>query len=365
LNCTADVRPDRCEIWVSTQAQTSSVQAAARITGLSPNQITLHTLFLGGGFGRRSQTDFVEDAVHLSKALGKPVKVVYTREDDMHAGFYRPVTYNELVGGLDADGWPVAWIHRIAGASIAEQFGPLRNGIDEMGVEGAANIPYGIPNVHVTYAKPDLPITTWFWRSVGSSQNAYVTECFVDELARAGGHDPLAYRQKLLNGHDRHLRVLETAADKAGWGGTLAQGHALGLSVHACFGSFVSQVAEVSMQDDGSVRVHRVVCAVDCGQLINPDTVVAQMESGIMYGLSAALWGQITLEKGSPLQTNFNNYPIVRMRDAPRVETHIVNRGDAWGGIGEPGTAPIAPAVCNAILALTGKPVRKLPVQST
>jgi len=363
MNCTADVRPDRCEIWVATQAQTSTVQTAARITGLSAEQITVHTLFLGGGFGRRSQTDFVEDAVHLSKTVGRPVKVVYTREDDMHAGYYRPVTYNELVGGLDANGWPVAWIHRIAGASIAEQFGPLRDGIDQMGVEGAANLPYGIPNVHVTYAKPDLPITTWFWRSVGSSQNAYITECFLDELARAGGHDPLAYRQQLLRGHDRHLHVLETAAEKAGWGGNLAEGHALGIAVHECFGSFVSQAAEVSLADDGSVRVHRVVCAVDCGQLINPDTIAAQMQSGIMYGLSAALWGEITLEKGSPVQTNFHNYRIVRMREAPRIETHIVNSGDAFGGIGEPGTAPIAPAVCNAIFALTGKPVRKLPIQ--
>jgi isoquinoline 1-oxidoreductase subunit beta len=363
LNCTADVKPDRCEIWVGTQAQTSSVRTAAQITGLAAEQITVHTLFLGGGFGRRSQTDFVEDAVHLSQTVGRPVKVVYTREDDTRAGYYRPVTYNEMVGGLDANGWPVAWIHRIAGASIASQFGPLRNGIDQMGVEGAANLPYHIPNVHVTYAKPDLPITTWFWRSVGSSQNAYITECFLDELARAGGHDPLAYRQRLLRGHDRHLRVLETAAEKAGWGGNLAEGHALGLAVHECFGSFVSQVAEVSVATDGGVRVHRVVCAVDCGQLINPDTIAAQMDSGIMYGLSAAMFDAITFEKGQAVQSNFHNYRIVRMREAPRIETHIVNSGDAFGGIGEPGTAPTAPAVCNAIFALTGKPVRKLPMQ--
>ena len=362
MNCTAHVRADACDVWVGTQAQTSTVQTAVRITGLPANRITVNTLYLGGGFGRRSQTDFVEDAVHLSKAVGRPVKVVYTREDDMRAGWYRPVTYNELVGGLDADGWPVAWIHRIAGASIAEQFGPLRNGIDASSVEGAANIPYRIANVHVTFAHPKLPITTWWWRSVGSSQNAYITECFLDELARAGRHDPLAYRQRLLQDHPRHLRVLNTAAEKIGWGRALPEGHALGIAVHECFGSWVAQAADVTMESDGP-RVHRVVCAVDCGQAINPDTIAAQMDSGVTYGLSAALWGQITLDKGRPQQTNFHNYRVVRMREMPKVETHIVNAGDAHGGIGEPGTAPTAPAVCNAILALTGKPVRKLPIQ--
>lgn len=364
MTCTAHVQADRCEIWVGTQAQTSSVQAAARITGLAPDRITLHTLYLGGGFGRRSQTDFVEDAVHLSKATGAPVKVIYTREDDTRAGWYRPVNYNALVGGLDADGWPVAWIHRIASASILAQFGPLRDGIDAAGVEGAANLPYHIPNVHVTYAKPDLPITTWWWRSVGSSQNAWVTECFLDELARTGGHDPVAYRQRLLQDHPRHLRVLEAAAEKIGWGRTQAEGHALGIAVHECFGSWIAQAADVTMEKEGP-RVHRIVCAVDCGQAINPDTIAAQMDSGIVFGLSAALWGEVTLENGRPRQTNFHNYRIVRMRDTPRIETHIVNAGDPHGGIGEPGTAPTAPAVCNAILALTGKPVRKLPINAT
>jgi len=361
MNCTAHVRPDACDIWVATQAQSSSVRAAAQITGLAPEQITLRTLFLGGGFGRRSQTDFVQDAVHLSKATGKPVQVVYTREDDMRAGWYRPVAYNAMTGGLDDEGWPVGWTHRIASASIVEQFGGLEHGIDEAGVEGAANLPYAIRNVHVTYARPSLPITTWWWRSVGSSQNAWATECFVDELARAGGHDPVAFRQRLLEGQERHLRVLNAAAERIGWGGSLPEGHALGIAVHACFGSWVAQAADVTMDDDGP-RVHRVVCAVDCGQAINPDTIAAQMDSGIMYGLSAALWGQITLEDGAVQQSNFHNYRVVRMREAPRVETLIVNQGGAHGGIGEPGTPCIAPAVCNALLALTGSPVRKLPI---
>jgi isoquinoline 1-oxidoreductase beta subunit len=362
MNCTAHVRPDGCELWVGTQSQTSAQRVAARITGLPPASVVVHTEFLGGGFGRRSQTDFVEDAVHVSKTLGTPVKVVYTREDDMRAGWYRPIAYNEFVGGLDADGWPVAWIHRIASSSIVERFGPLPNGIDGTSIEGAANIPYGIPNVHVTYAKPDLPVTTWWWRSVGSSQNAYVTECFLDELARAGGHDPLAYRQRLLGGHPRHLTVLELAAEKAGWGRTPAEGHALGLAVHESFGAWVAQVADVSLEDDGTVRVHKVVCAVDCGQYINPDTIAAQMDSGVIFGLSAALSGEITIENGRAVQGNYHDYPVVRMRHAPAVETHIVPSEAPHGGIGEPGLPPTAPAVCNAIFALTGKPVRKLPI---
>ncbi|MDH3495133.1 MAG: molybdopterin-dependent oxidoreductase, partial [Gemmatimonadota bacterium] len=246
--------------------------------------------------------------------------------------------------------------------SIVSQFGPLPNGIDLSSTEGASNLPYQVQNLHVTWAKPDLPISTWWWRSVGSSQNAYVTECFLDELARAGGHDPLAYRQRLLGGHPRHLRVLATAAERAGWGTPLPPGRARGLAVHEAFGSFVAQVAEVSLRDDRTVRVHRVVCAVDCGDVVNPDTIVAQMESGIMFGLSAALYGEITIANGGAVQSNFHDYPLVRMGEAPAIETHIVTSGDALGGIGEPGTPPIAPAVCNAVFALTGRPVRKLPI---
>jgi isoquinoline 1-oxidoreductase beta subunit len=362
MNCTAHVRADGCEIWVPTQAPTATQQTAARITGLRPDQVVVHTTYLGGGFGRRSQTDFVAHAVHVAKAVGRPVKLVYTREDDTRAGYYRPVAYNELSAGLDARGRPVAWVHRIASASITEQFGPLRDGIDASAVEGAANIPYDIGNVLVTWAKPDLPITTWWWRSVGSSQNAWVTECFLDELAHAAGKDPLAYRLELLDDHPRHRRVLEAAARQAGWGSPLPAGRARGLAVHEAFGSFVAQVAEISINGDGTVRVHRVVCAVDCGQVINPDTIAAQMDSGIIYGLSAALYGEITLANGGVVQSNFHDYPVVRFGEAPVIETHIVGTGEAHGGIGEPGTPPIAPAVCNAVLALTGKPVRKLPI---
>jgi isoquinoline 1-oxidoreductase subunit beta len=362
MNCTADVRVDRCEIWAPTQFQTSSRKLAADITGLPLEQVTLHTTFLGGGFGRRAQTDFVADAVHASRAVGRPVKVIYTREDDMHAGWYRPVAYNQLSAALDADGWPTAWVHRIASPSIFENMGPLKDGIDRASVEGAANLPYAVPNLLVTYAKADFPIPVWFWRSVGSSINGYVTECFLDELAHAGDKDPVELRHRLLTDHPRHRRVLDLAAERAGWGSPLPEGRARGVAVHESFGSIVAEVAEVSLGDNGVPRVHRVVCAVDCGQYVNPDTVAAQMESGIVYGLSAALYGEITIDQGRTTQGNFDTYRVVRINEMPAVETHIVAEGDPMGGIGEPGTPPIAPAVCNALLVLTGKPVRRLPI---
>ena len=362
MTCAAHVRADGCEIWVGTQTPTGCQDAAAQITGMKPEQVQVHTVYLGGGFGRRSQTDVVEEAVHVAQAVKKPVKLIWTREDDMRAGRYRPIAYNELSAGLDAEGWPVAWVHRIASASIPAQPGPSGNGVDEAATMGAADLPYQVRALHVTYARPDLPITTWWWRSVGSSQNAYVTECFLDELAHMTEKDPLEYRRHLLAGHPRHLRVLETAAEQAGWGKPVAPGRALGIAVHECFGSFVAQVAEVSLREDRTVAVHRVVCAVDCGNVINPDTIEAQMESGIIFGLSAALYGEITLANGQVEQSNYHNYPIVRMKDAPAIEVHIVTSGDALGGIGEVGLPAAAPAVCNAILALTGKPVRKLPI---
>jgi isoquinoline 1-oxidoreductase beta subunit len=362
LNCTADVRADACEVWVPTQAQTGTRRLAAQITGLPLERVTVHTTFLGGGFGRRSQTDFVADAVHVSKAVGRPVKVIYTREDDMHAGWYRPVAYNALSAALDADGWPTAWVHRIASPSILASMGPLRDGIDGTSVEGAQNLPYAIPNLLVTYAKADFPIPVWFWRSVGSSINGYVTECFLDELARAGGKDPVELRRRLLADHPRHRRVLDLAAEKSGWGSPLPAGRARGVAVHESFGSIVAEVAEVSLGEDGEPRVHRVVCTVDCGQYVNPDTIVAQMESGIVFGLSAALYGEITIDHGRPVQSNFDSYQVLRIDQMPVVETTIVAEGDPMGGIGEPGTPPIAPAVCNALLVLTGKPVRRLPI---
>jgi isoquinoline 1-oxidoreductase subunit beta len=373
MNCTVEVRPDGCELWVPTQAPTRAAQAAAEITGLPADKIVVHTTMMGGGFGRRSLDDFVIEALHIGKAAGGPIKLVWTREDDTRGGGYRPVGYNQMAGSLDADGWPDAWVHRIACPSIvkspAGKIIPLRLNPDDLdftSIEGAANLPYAIPNLLVTCAEPVIPVSIWMWRSVGNSQNGYVTECFFDELAALGGKDPVEARLRLLGEHPRHRRVLELAADKAGWGSALPEGMARGVALHASFGSIVAQVAEVSIEAQGAaraVKVHRVVCAVDCGEVVNPNTIEAQMESGILYGLSAALHGKIDIDKGRVVQGNFHDYPVVRMKDTPRIETYIVAEGDQMGGIGEPGTPPAAPAVCNALRALTGTPVRKLPIQ--
>jgi isoquinoline 1-oxidoreductase beta subunit len=267
-----------------------------------------------------------------------------------------------LTGALDDQGWPVAWVHRMASGSIAKNLNMVKDGIDRFAVEGASNLPYSIPNLEVTSALADLPITVWFWRSVGSSLNAFVTESFFDELCALGNKDPLAARLRLLDKAPRHKKVLEVAAEKSGWGKPLEKGRARGLAVAESFGSFVAEVAEVSISEGGTVRVHRVTCAIDCGDVVNPSTVKMQMESGIVYGLSAALYGQISIKDGHPATANFDEYPVLRMNEMPEIETHIVTSGEALGGVGEPGTPPIAPAVANAIFALTKKPIRRLPI---
>ena len=362
MNCVAHVRGDGCDIWTGTQAQTSAQDIAAEITGLPLEQVRVHTLMLGGGFGRRSRNDFVAEAVHASKALGAPVKIVYTREDDMRAGSYRPVAYNRFSGAVDESGNPVAWEHRIVSPSIIRSIGGrLENGVDPTATENAGDLGYAIPNLKVTYTDPELPVSVHFWRSVSNSQNIYLTECFLDELAAAGGRDPLELRLSLLDAHPRRARALRLAADKAGWSDRRADGRALGCAVAECFGSVVAQVAEVEIVN-GEVRVPRVVCAIDCGTIVNPDTIEAQVESGIVYGLSAALYGQISIENGGAVEGNFDRYPILRMRDMPEVETHIIAEGDPVGGIGEVGLPCMAPAVCNALFAITGEPIRRLPI---
>jgi isoquinoline 1-oxidoreductase beta subunit len=349
MNCVAHVRPDACELWVGTQAPTRCQETAVEITGLSPEHVIVHTQYLGGGFGRRANTEVVAEAVHISKAVGRPVKLVYTREDDTRRGWYRPLAYNEMTAALDDEGWPSAWVHRIAAAPGGAW-------------DGAGNTPYQFRNFRVTYASARFPIPTWQWRAVGNTQNAYVVECFLDEVARAGGKDPVDLRLRLLAGHPRQLKVVATAAERSGWGSPLPAGRARGIAHSTCFGSVIAQVAEVSMKADGTPTVHRVVCVIDCGDVINPDTVRAQMESGIVYGLSAALYGQITIENGTAVQSNFHDYRILRMSEMPVIETHIIRSGARLGGIGEVATPPIVPAVCNAILALTGEPVRTLPL---
>ncbi len=363
MNATAEVRPDGCDVWVPTQNQTGSQEVAAKITGLPTEKVRVHTTYLGGGFGRRAELDFVTDAVEISKAVGAPVKVVWSREDDIQHDYYRPASYHVLRAGLDARGRPVAWTHRLVVPSILVRWFPdaLKEGVDGEAVEGAVQLPYAIPNVHVDYHHVDVGVPVGWWRSVNHTHNAYVTECFLDELARAAGADPFEYRRRLLRDAPRHRRALELAAEKAGWGRRLPAGRARGIAVHESFGSFVAEVAEVSVAD-GRPRVHRVVAAVDCGPVVNPAIVRAQIESGICYGLTAALYGAIEIERGRVRQSNFHDYRMVRIDEMPDVEVHIVPSDDSIGGIGEVGTPTIAPAVVNALHALRGRPIRRLPI---
>jgi isoquinoline 1-oxidoreductase beta subunit len=349
LNCTAHVTDGACEIWVSSQSPIGVRETAAEVLGIPQERVTVHTTLLGGGFGRRGAQDFVVDALHASKAAGAPVKVIWTREDDVRGGEYRPAAINQMAGGLDAQGWPVAWQHAFAQPTRRPES------------EGALELPYDIPNVRVTGVARPLAIPTRAWRSVAHSINAWVVESFLDELAAAGGKDPVALRLRLLASRPRHRKVVEVAADKAGWGSALPAGRARGIAMHESFGSFVAEVAEVSITG-GEVKVHRVVCAIDCGQVINPDTVVAQVESGIVYGLSAALYGQVRIAGGRAVESNFHDYRVLRLPMMPEVDTVIIDSDAAPGGAGEPSTPAIAPAVCNALRALRGVPVRRLPI---
>ena len=363
MTCTAHVRADGCDVWAPTQNQTRAQEVAAELAGMPKEKVRIHTTFLGGGFGRRLEPDFVSEAVRLSKVVGSPVKVIWSREDDVKHGFYRPATYNRFAAALDAAGNPVAWTHRIVAPPILLKFGPLEKGIDRTLIDGAANLPYAIPNITVDQVAVDLlPVPRGFWRSVGISQNAFVTESFCDEVALAAGKDPYEFRRALLGEKPRHRRTLELAAEKAGWGSPLPAGRARGIALAEWAPTVCAQVAEVSVTAEGTVRVHRVVCAVDCGPVVNPDTIEAQLQGGIVYGLTAALYGEITLERGRVKQGNFDDYPMLRLAEMPAVEVHIVASTDPQGGIGEPAVGPIAPAVCNAIFAATGKRIRKLPI---
>ena len=364
MNATADVRSGSVEVWAPTQDPQGARRVASELTGIDQANITSHVTFLGGGFGRRAEQDFVTEAVECSMRVGRPVQVTWTREEDTRQDFYRPATYNRFEAGVAADGTPVAWTHGIVAQSILERFmgGPPPGGVDFTSIEGAANLPYHIPNLRVTLKQADIGAPVGWWRSVGSSQNAFVTESFIDELAHAAGADPVAYRRGLLAEHPRHLHVLNEVAERSGWGSPLPAGRARGVAVHESFGSYVAEVAEVSFESD-QVRVHKVTAVVDCGQYVNPDTIDAQIESGIVYGLTAALHGEATLEDGGIKQGNFNNYEMLRIAEMPEVDVHIVDSGEAPGGVGEPGTPPIAPAVTNALFALTGVRVRSLPIR--
>ena len=366
LNCLVDLRSESCEIWTGTQSQTMDRNSAASVVGLNPEQVKIHTTFLGGGFGRRAnpQSDFVTEAARVAKAVKKPVKVIWTREDDTKGGYYRPMWYDRIAAGLDGKGNLIAWQHTIVGQSILSgtPFDPKAE-VDPASVEGAKEIPYEIPNILVDLHSPKIGVPVQWWRSVGHSHTAFVVESFIDEVAHEAGKDPYAFRRKLLVKHPRHDGVLKLAAEKSGWGRPLPKGRGRGIAVHESFGSFIAQVAEVSVNAEGEVRVHRVVCAIDCGKIVNPDTIKAQMESGIVFGLSAALYGKITFQNGRVDQSNFHDYPILRLNEMPLVEVHIVSSKEKSGGVGEPGVPPIAPAVCNAIFAATGKRIRVLPIR--
>ena len=363
MNCTADVRADRCDVWVPTQGQTASQAAAMAASGLPANRVNIYTTYLGGGFGRRGEADFVSDAVETSKAVGKPVKVVWTREDDMQHDYYRPVTYLRMWGALDSAGKPTVFMQRMVQQSLLKRIGPLPpNGVDPISVDGSATLPYEIPNVRVEYTETDPGIPYGFWRSVGASVQGYVVEAFIDELATTAGKDPYQFRRDLLAKHPRHRAVLDLVAEKSGWEKTVPRGRSRGIAIMEAFGSIIAQVAEVSVTN-GAVRMHKVWCAVDCGWVINPDTIKAQIEGGTIYGLTAALKGEITIQNGRVTQRHFNDYQMIRHNEAPEVEVHLVASVEEPGGIGEPSTALAAGALVNAISAATGKRIYKLPIR--
>ena len=367
MNCTVHVTRDSCQIWVGTQVVSRAQATAVQVTGHPPDKVQVHNHLIGGGFGRRLDVDGITQAVAIAKQVDGPVKIVWSREEDIQHDVYRPYYYDRFTAGLDEQDRLVAWHHRVTASSILARWAPpaFVNGLDEDAVNGAAKeLPYSIPNILVDYVRDEPPgLTTGWWRGVGPTHNIFVVESFIDELAAATKKDPVEFRRALLGKSPRVLGVLNLAVEKAGWGNPLPAGVGRGVSVQFAMGSYLSQVAEVEVSKDGEVRVRRVVCAVDCGQIINPDTIVAQIEGGIIFGISAALWGEITLKDGRVEQRNFNDYRVLRINEAPLIEVHLVKNAEAPGGIGEPGTIGIAPAMANAIFAVTGMRIRKLPIK--
>ena len=368
LNATVLVAGGKCEVWAGTQNQSQDAALIAAALGLTPADVKITTVFLGGGFGRRASTnsDFMVEAAQVANGVGKPVKMVWTREDDMRAGHYRPYSINRVRGGVDADGRPVALHHVVTGQSLFE-LSPLKPMITKLGydpsqVEGSMDIPYALPNHRVETHVTMEPVPTQFWRSVGHSGNGFISNCAIDELAGLAGKDVYAFRRDLLAGKPRHLAVLDKVATEAGWGKPLPAGHFHGIALHESFGSLVAQVVEASVPDGKTVKVHRVTAAVDCGFAINPDQVVAQIQGSVIYGLSAALYGEITVDQGRIQQGNFDDYPLLRLENSPPIDVHIVENGGPLGGIGEPGLPPLAPALAGAIFAATGQRIRRLPL---
>jgi len=367
MNCTVHVRKDACEIWVGNQVLARAQATAAEVTGLPLDKVIVHNHLIGGGFGRRLEIDGVTRAVQIAKQVDGPVKVVWTREEDIQHDMYRPFFADTFAAGLDDKGLPVAWRHRFAGSSILARWLPpaFSKGIDPETIDGAVHLVYALPNLHVEYIRKEPPgIPTAFWRSVGPSHSVFVVESFMDELAAAAKRDPVAYRRALLDNTPRARAVLDLAAEKAGWGKPLPMGVGRGVSLQFVFGTYMALIAEVEVAKNGNVRVKRVVCAVDCGSVVDPDTIEAQVQGAVIFGTSAALHGEITLKNGRVEQSNFDNYQVVRMNEAPAIEVHIIRNNEAPGGMGEPGTSAIMPAIANAIFAATGKRLRKLPIDT-
>jgi len=365
MNCTAHVRQDRCELWVPTQYQSGALMSAEKITGLKPEKIHIHTTYLGGGFGRRAELDVVEEALQISKATGKPIKLIWTREEDVKNDFYRPGNCCRIEAGLDQRGRIVAWSHKVVVPSIFARFFPqmVKDGIDPAAVEGISDIAYEIPNLNAQYVRIDTPIPVGFWRSVGHSHNAFTVESFMDELAHLAKRDPYEFRMSHLRKNPRARLVLKVAAERAGWGKRLKRGRGRGIAYHPSFGSHVAHVVEVSVdKKEGKIRVHKVVSALDCGPVVNLNTVKAQMEGATLFGLSAALMEKVEFSDGGVTTDNFYNYELIRMSDVPEIEVNVLRSRAKLGGVGEPGVPPIAPAVSNAVFHASGIRVRSLPM---
>ena len=365
MNCTVHVQKDRCEVWVGTQVCARAQAAAAQVTGLPLEQIVVHNHYLGGGFGRRLEIDGVRRAVQIATYVEGPVKVIWTREEDIQHDMYRPFWFDRFTGGLDAAGRPLLWHHRYAGSSVISRFLPpgFSDGLDPDSTDGAIHLAYDLPNRRVEYLRAEPPgIPTAFWRGVGPSHTVFAVESFMDELATAAKQDPVAYRRALLDRAPRARAVLDLAAEKAGWGRPIAMRSGRGVALQNVFGTYMAQVVEVEVAKTGEVRVRRVVCALDCGVAVNPDTIEAQVQGAVIFGISAALWGRITLKDGRVEQSNFDDYRVLRMNEAPVIETHIIRSIEKPGGIGEPGTCCVMPAIANAIFSATGERLRHLPV---
>ncbi|SIO63024.1 isoquinoline 1-oxidoreductase, beta subunit [Bradyrhizobium erythrophlei] len=368
MNCTVHFPKDECEIWLGNQAVARVQAMAAKEAGLPPEKVIVHNHLIGGGFGRRLEADGAVRAVQIAKHVDGPVKVVWTREEDIQHDMFRPYWFDRISAGLDDQGRPLAWKNRFAGSSVIARWLPpaFKDGLDPDSIEGAIDLVYDLPNLHVEFVRVEPPgIPTAFWRSVGPSHNVFVTESFIDELAAAAKQDAVAYRRALLDKSPRAKAVLDLAAEKAGWGQALPKGRGRGVSLQFAFGSWLAQVAEVEVSKEGAVRIRRVVCAMDCGTVVNPDTVQAQLQSGIIFGATAALYGEITLKNGRVEQTNFDTYQMLRMNEAPSIEVHIVKSSEPPGGMGETGTSAIVPAIANAIYAASGKRLRKMPVDAS